>query len=554
MPPRPRASRIAWQLCIVSLVAATPTAALAFSTGSAATKSCHEDITSSAWNTAREQHPEQGRALPARGEDQALIDDVPFSVPKSLSDIGGTTLLLGVRDNDIKEHGPLDLKNLSPEASDPLSQHEHCLRAPDEDEPGGSKSAVEKCRNYIRERMWAALDGLDADGQPDSNKREKLTITLAIRGQVDVDVPSFFLNAGRGLHALQDSFTHTFRNPKEPGKIRVVLNWVDYTERTLEEAKDGPPHASELDVCDDPDEVRSERHGLAREASALMLTHLISPVSIEEKKQAIDKTLDSYVAYDDSADCTFDNNWCDAPEKQYGSPTLGCSFSAQSPGSSSLLLLTALGLAFSLGLRRRRSAAAVLALALLFHTGTARADDQGPIDGPASALAGASDAAVPGKVDRAGAFFGRLAVGASYDNAAFSTGAGLHYQLNREWVLGFDAEWNPYVATNPGRIRKGSANGYLSLIRRWQLKYETINVRTTVSAGGSLLLFDLVGADKYSFGPYFGLSFLGVEWKVARGFYLTCDPTYIALPIPSVTGVPFLYAQYRFMLGVEFGG
>jgi hypothetical protein len=223
-------------------------------------------------------------------------------------------------------------------------------------------------------------------------------------------------------------------------------------------------------------------------------------------------------------------------------------------GSSSFTLFTALGLALFLGIRRRRSAAAVLALAFLFHAGTARADDQGPIDGPASALAGTSDAAVPGKVDKAGAFFGRLAIGASYDNAAFSTGAGLHYQLNRDWVLGFDAEWNPYIATNPGRIRKGSANGYFSLIRRWQLKYETINVRTTVSAGGSLLLFDLVGADKYSFGPYFGLSFLGVEWKVARGFYLTCDPTYIALPIPSVTGVPFLYAQYRFMLGVEFGG
>jgi MYXO-CTERM domain-containing protein len=537
------------------LVAVTPTAALAFSTGSAATKSCHEDITTSAWQAARAQYPEQGRALPASGEDQALIDDVPFSVPKSLRDIGGTTLLLGVRDNDIKEHGPLDLKNLSPAASDPLTQHEHCLRAPDEDEPGGSKSAVEKCRNYIRERMWAALEGLDEDNHPDPNKREKLTVTLSIRGQVDYDVPSFFLNAGRGLHALQDSFTHTFRNPKDLGKIRVVLNWVDYTENTLVEEKDGPPHASELDVCDDPDELRTARHERAIEASAQMLTHLIDPnLSIEQKKAAIEETLDQHVAYDEAADCSFDNNWCDAPEKKYGSPTLGCSMSAPASGSSSLVLFSALGLALFLGIRRRRVSAAVLALAFVFHTGTARADEQGPIDGPAAALTGTSDAAVPGKVDKAGAFFARLAVGASYDNAAFSTGAGLHYQLSRKWVLGFDGEWNPYIATNPGRLRKGSANAYFSLIRRWQLKYETINVRSTVSAGGSMLLFDLVGADKYSFGPYFGLSFLGVEWKVARGFYLTCDPTYIALPIPSVTGVPFLYAQYRFMLGVEFGG
>lgn len=81
-----------------------------------------------------------------------------------------------------------------------------------------------------------------------------------------------------------------------------------------------------------------------------------------------------------------------------------------------------------------------------------------------------------------------------------------------------------------------------------------VNIRTTANIGASLLLFDLVGADKYSMGPYFGISFLGVEWKAARGFYVTVDPTYIALPVPNVVGVPFMYAQYRFLVGVEFGG
>ena len=68
-----------------------PAAAAAFSSGSAATKGCHEDITTEAWRL-RAQYPEQGGALPTRGEDQALIDDVPFKVPKSIKDIGGTTL------------------------------------------------------------------------------------------------------------------------------------------------------------------------------------------------------------------------------------------------------------------------------------------------------------------------------------------------------------------------------------------------------------------------------------------------------------------------------
>ena len=38
-----------------------------------------------------------------------------------------------------------------------------------------------------------------------------------------------------------------------------------------------------------------------------------------------------------------------------------------------------------------------------------------------------------------------------------------------------------------------------------------------------MLLFDLVGADKYSFGPFVGASFLGAEWNAARGVYLTID-------------------------------
>jgi hypothetical protein len=184
----------------------------------------------------------------------------------------------------------------------------------------------------------------------------------------------------------------------------------------------------------------------------------------------------------------------------------------------------------------------------------ARADDQGPIDSPLRALAGESNAATPGKTDKPGAFFARAAVGASYDNTALSGGLGLHYQLAQKWMLGVDAEWNPYLAVSPSKFRSGSGNAYISLIRRYQLVRESVNMRSTASVGASMLLFDLVGADKYSVGPFFGISFLGVEWKAARGCYLTLDPTYIAIPIPSIPGVPFMYTQYRFLVGVEVGG
>jgi hypothetical protein len=121
-------------------------------------------------------------------------------------------------------------------------------------------------------------------------------------------------------------------------------------------------------------------------------------------------------------------------------------------------------------------------------------------------------------------------------------------------MFGFDAEWNPFYVPVPLNVRAGVVNAYVSVIRRFQLTQKTVNIRTTAGLGASVLLFDLVGAPAGSVGPFFGLSFLGVEWKATPGFYVTIDPTYIALPVPHLTGAPFGYLQYRFLVGVEFGG
>jgi hypothetical protein len=386
----------------------------------------------------------------------------------------------------------------------------------------------------------------------------KLRVSLAIRDEIDVSVPRYFLEAGRALHAIQDSFTHSYRNPQEPGKIRVVLNFVEYTENTLDEAVDGPAHASELDQCDDADELRAERRALATEASTMALMATLDPkLNAAAKGRAVDEMLDDYVAYDEAAECTLENEWCDAPEMTYGNPTLRCQAAATPARGGALALLVLGGAVVLMAARRRRRLATGLAfLGATVLAPAAHADDpkSGPIDGPVAALSGESDVAVQGKVDEAGVFLARIATGASYDNSALSGGVGGRYALTRNWMLGLDAEWNPYIAFSPGKFRRGSANAYLSLIRRFQLKYASVNLRTSVAAGGSLLLFDLVGADRYSMGPFFGVSFLGLEWKMGGGFYLTVDPTYIAIPIPNTVGVPFVYAQYRFLLGLEFGG
>jgi MYXO-CTERM domain-containing protein len=525
----------------------------AFTIESYATEGCHERVTADAWRRTVESLPTVTQDLPSSGDDDALIDDLPFEIADSLRSIGPTALLLGVRDNDVKEVGANDLESLGPIASDPQLQAEHCLRGPEDDEPGGSRQAVLACRSFIRQRLLSALDGLAADGSPDPTKRATLRVALAIRGKVAVSLPLFFLQAGRGLHALQDSFTHTFRDPEHPGHIRVALNFVDYTGKSLDEAIDGPEHASDLDRCDDPDELRTERRQLATEASAVALTALLEPSSSRaDKEQAIERMLDDYVAFDDSADCSAENHWCDAPENQYGSPKLSCSLGAGVPARHGpWALLTLVGLVAA----RRRRARAVLSVAAAFaalgFTGVAEA---APPSQAALADARACDTTALTPTDRAGAWFGRVAIGASYEHTALAGGAGLRYAFRQKWMVGFDAEWNPYLALKPRKFRSGSANAYFSIIRRSQLQRASMNLRSTASLGVALLLSDLVGADRFSVGPYFGLSLLGVEWKAARNFYVTIDPTYIAIPVPSLTGIPFMYVQYRFLVGIEFGG
>jgi len=81
-----------------------------------------------------------------------------------------------------------------------------------------------------------------------------------------------------------------------------------------------------------------------------------------------------------------------------------------------------------------------------------------------------------------------------------------------------------------------------------------VNLRTTAALGISTLLIDLPGAEKWSAGPLVGVSFLGVEWKIAPGYFLVVDPTYLVFAMPHLTGVPLGYYQYRFQVGIEFGG
>ncbi len=109
----------------------------------------------------------------------------------------------------------------------------------------------------------------------------------------------------------------------------MVLNWVDAVGGHLDEARDGPAHAHAMDVCNDPDELRTTRRVLATDAATALLRATLDPLrSRDEKLATVDSILDTYLSY--SPGCTFDNGWCDAPERAYKDPPqhtfgVGCS-------------------------------------------------------------------------------------------------------------------------------------------------------------------------------------------------------------------------------------
>jgi hypothetical protein len=544
------------RLAAFLVAALTPAAAHAYSLASPITTGCHERLTSAALRQVR---VELGiPPLPPVGNDQALIDDLPFSPEPDMRDLAAAALLLGVRDNDLKGNdikGGVDLVQVH---GDPASQGEHCLRAPHDDEPGGATMALSICRNFIHDTALAALDGVDASGLPSASLVMSLAVSLAIRGRIDVRLPIFYVRAGQALHALQDSFTHTFRSADNT-RVTTLLNWVDYAEERLVERRDGPAHLIALDACEHLDAMRSARLELAGRASLALLRALLDPGrSLSERAAAVDATLDDAITFEPG--CTFENDWCDAPERALAHQGgCGCAVSRDDRSDpEGLALLLALAIVLSTlrrtRFRHRRRAAGTTLIALAMLTvpaGGALAEELDTDDIPLTVgeLAALRDVRASGP--RLGVAF---SVAGSLDRSAAAGSLGGRFRLSSRWLVGADIEWNPWIATYPLAAHAGVFNAYGTLIRRYPMRFERVNLRTTLHAGLSVLLFDLYGARAGSVGPYVGIAPLGIDVHLRRGWKLVFDPLGLEIPIPHLTGVPLYYEQFRLTIGLQYGG
>ena len=523
--------------------------AFAYTISSPLSSGCHEAIATGALRRARGELV-TAAPLPLTEDEQAFVDDLPFSHEPDMGDLGGATLLVSVRDNDLKGRAAGDLSALAEVHGDPNLQNEHCLRSEEQKEPGGSEAAVNACRTFIRTRAMEALSGLDAAGMPFLEQRTTLTVSLAIRHGVDIPLPTYYVRIGQAIHAVEDSFSHTYRSVGDPKKITVVLNWLDVVDESLVESRDGPAHATALDDCHGPDELRKTRTELALEASAALLRATLDPQSTAEQKMAaVDGALDTYLGY--MPGCTFDNHWCDAPEIQFkDSTSCACSVGSQGGDRSAAGCSMALAL-LALAVRARRRALAI-ATATLLLTHRAQAQSEALPGGDQTEGRPPAPKKEPGPPDpNAMAWGASASVGGSVDRAALATGVGGRLRVSKKWIFGVDGEWNPWIAYDGETFRTGVLNAYGTAVLRFPLAYENFNLRTTANLGASYLLMNLYGAHSGSLGLYGGLSFLGLEYKAFRTFYLIVDPVKIVLPVPQIHGVPLLYRQYRFTVSIE---
>jgi hypothetical protein len=533
------------------LLACAPAPAFAYNYASPLAHGCHEAITIAALRALRAEL--DTHAARPSDADRAWIGDLPLDLPDDMRDLDAATLIAGVRDNDLKGRHGLDTAELAQVHGDPDLQHEHCLRRPEDDEPDGSAAALAECRAYVAAQAADAISfGLDASGAPDPTLRLALDVYLDFAGESRVRVPRAYLRLGRGLHALQDSFAHAVRSP-DGLRVRALFNWVDFVEEQHVERRDGPIHREALDVCEDLDPLRRQRLELTIESSIAYLRAVLAPSESDaEKLAAVEAVLERYMSFEPG--CSADNAFCDAPELAYAEPSIGCSAAPRASagaGGSTASVVTSLLLGVVLVVRTRRRATRARSRGRTRDRGAARcalwlALAVLGMHAFPDAAAAHDDSARPATCTFALA----SKVGLSVDETAAAAAVGGRYCASAHWLLGIDAEWNPWASWETGRVRPGTFNGYATAAFRAPVT-RTLALRVTGHAGVSTLLFDLHGAPAGSVGPYAGLSLLGLEIALGPEARLLLEPADVAVAMPHVTGIPLAHRQYRASVGLE---
>jgi hypothetical protein len=357
-------------------------------------------------------------------------------------------------------------------------------------------------------------------------------------------VSGFYFFAGRAAHAIQDSFTHTYRRMESADggddaghKITSIFNWSSQVRGDLVEAENGHGHEAILDDCEDDNPSNGDRMRWATEATAALLAALTTPGNVVERQARLDAFFADWMTYE--AGCSIDNEYCGNPVQAWlrtsgESMTYdngGCAMAGRTRmgiGVSALIGVALAALLRGRGRQRRRRVATLLAFATVaLGATTARAED-----------------------DEHRGWRVEARASLSVQNPAYAFGAAGAWAWRRAEVGGF-AELNPWYDVNREMTSLGATNfgaftHYLHAIR------PDVRLRAGIGLGLSVLNQSLPGTSAGNVGVYANLRLLGLVWYFSGRTALTIDAFDLALPAPQLRGWPVLYAQHRISFGMSF--
>jgi hypothetical protein len=548
-------------------------AAGAFTLETAFTSGCHEELTLSALE--RGGWP-GGRTPPAATDlHRSLQQNLPFRTPEG-ADPWTLSLLIGVRQNDLHGAAPWRLPEMVKVHQQDALQAEHCLRQSGQDGPAGDGEALAQCRAFILSELKLALSSEGVGTTLAQVERVPLSLLFQEVSQEDgVEVSTYAYHLGRALHALQDSFTHSFRNPAT-GQVRHVFNYVDPAVASdFDAGRDGHAHLDLFDTCSGTRPEEQGRMQMATEASAALITALADTSGGPQEQLArAGSTLARSLGHEPG--CTEENGWCGsaaALEDEQAEEAAGCQAAASgvlAPGAMLLARLLSRRRRPSRPVSRRDAPAMALGLVLglvLLTPGPAGAEERGATRGPlraapTSGAPAALGAAAPAPAARDGAAVPPPATSrprtlglvvtasGSVDQGGLSVGLATRVGLSERLTLGLDAEWSPWMTPLYGAFSAGVANAYATAQWRWA-SLGGLELRSSLNLGTSVLLFEAYGARPGAVGLFAGGSLLQAAVRLSPDLWLEVRPE-LALSAPSLGGVPLVYRQYRLGLGLQW--
>lgn len=586
-------------LLLAALTLALPRLAFAYTIQSGFMKSCHERISLPAMEfylralsgTASVPLPKDDLWRDATGD---LVESLDYDgeLAALMSNEGlafaAVSVLIGLREPDTAGYSISDLNAARRMHGDATSraQHEHALRAADDEGTAGDTRALQGARAVIADHLDDLVRLMD---EPRASQILPTYLYVEHYGRIEVEVWGPAYHLGLALHVLQDSFSHAIRT-EDTRHVLHVLNYVDAVHGAIDEGEDGLAHSTALDQCERGENYPSV---LAASDRSVALTSAALKMTEGDDGQAVRAGLRDceaghlgdmecgWLAYfpecqervDAGGDlsgtcCSRDTAFCDAPllptilatpTRPYLIAPFGCTQGAappSGPGRCSLFLC-AFATLFVLARRWGRSYPARGALRSRGLSWQILLTSGGLFGASFSEVARAQERYPATAVLRAEAHGAFLtdAPRESMLNISFGPALRGGYRFEggprAQWgVLGFVERDAWVVSDYEFRADPGVVNLGLGV----ELLYFGF-LRSAFYVGPSILVFDTALHDEGNVGLFTELHPLGAQFYFWDRLGLTFDPLSVAWvnPTPENGKAPSVgHLQYRTTVGVEW--